>query len=63
MTAELPLKTTTTYGVTVWHCPYCWRVTKSKSTINAHINAEHEEEKMADLADIIEESERSQVAA
>lgn len=38
------IKTTVTAGVTFWHCLFCWRQTKSKSTIKAHMNIEHAKE-------------------
>lgn len=38
---NIDIKTTVNSGVTFWHCLFCWRTTKSKSTIKAHMSAEH----------------------
>jgi uncharacterized C2H2 Zn-finger protein len=43
------IRTTVEAGVTFFHCPYCWRATRSKSTMRAHINAEHHYEEEREL--------------
>lgn len=38
------IKTTVTAGITFWHCLFCWRQTKSLSTIKGHMSIEHPKE-------------------
>jgi hypothetical protein len=50
------IKTSESAGVKFWHCLFCWRTMKSKSTIKAHMSAEHTKEWAAAQAEAKEET-------
>lgn len=56
MNTTLEIKTSESAGITFWHCLFCWRTTKSKSTIKAHMNAEHSKEWASAQAEAKEET-------